>query len=367
MKVFILTTALAPYRIDYFNELGKHCDLTVCFETKEDTGRDESWYKNDFKNFRAIFLSNWDKPQSRIRTDVFKYMRHTNYDIAIAFEYSTPTALLFMLSNLLIRKPYCINGDGGFISNGIAKSAIKRFFIKRAAACLASGKMAAQYFLHYGANKDQILYHGFTSLDKSDIIYEAISCEEKLAIKTELNISLKKTAITVGQFIHRKGFDVLITAWEKVNPSYNLLIVGGGEKENEYIEQIRTLKLDNIKIVGFKKKEELVKYYKACDLFILPTREDVWGLVINEAMACGLPIITTDRCIAGLELIKDNENGFIVPVERADILAERIEKVMSDEIFASSMAVACLDKIRPYTIENMANQHYNILRKVLDN
>lgn len=118
--------------------------------------------------------------------------------------------------------------------------------------------------------------------------------------------------------------------------------------------------------MGFKKKEELVKYYKASDLFVLPTREDVWGLVINEAMARGLPVITTDKCVAGLELISDYENGFIVPVERADILAERIEDVMSDERLATRMAEASLEKIRPYNIENMASQHFNILRKIMD-
>jgi len=119
--------------------------------------------------------------------------------------------------------------------------------------------------------------------------------------------------------------------------------------------------------VGFKKKEELVKYYKASDLnFVLPTREDVWGLVIKEAMACRLPVITTDKCVAGLELISDYENGFIVPVERADILAERIEDVMYDERLATRMAEASLEKIRPYTIENMVSQHFDILRKIMD-
>ena len=116
----------------------------------------------------------------------------------------------------------------------------------------------------------------------------------------------------------------------------------------------------------FKNKEELLKYYKASDLFILPTREDIWGLVVNEAMACGLPAITTDKCVAGLELIKDYENGFIVPTERAEILADCIEKVMSDEQLTASMAMASLRKISTYTIETMASQHFNILRKVMD-
>ena len=54
----------------------------------------------------------------------------------------------------------------------------------------------------------------------------------------------------------------------------------------------------------------------------MPTREDIWGLVINEAMAYGLPIITTDNCLAGLELIKNEENGYIIPVNNTELLAQ---------------------------------------------
>ena len=80
------------------------------------------------------------------------------------------------------------------------------------------------------------------------------------------------------------------------------------------IEIADTITEDNkyILFVEFKRKEELAEYYKMADLFVLPTREDIWGLVINEAMAKGLPIITTDKCVAGLELIQNGMNGQIV-------------------------------------------------------
>ena len=73
--------------------------------------------------------------------------------------------------------------------------------------------------------------------------------------------------------------------------------------------------LKNINFLEFEKKEVLYKYYKAADLFILPTREDIWGLVINEAMAHGLPVITTKKCVAGMELVIKGVNGEIVEVE----------------------------------------------------
>ncbi len=88
---------------------------------------------------------------------------------------------------------------------------------------------------------------------------------------------------------------------------------------------------------------------------MLPTREDIWGLVINEALAYGLPTITTDRCVAGLELIENGVNGYVVPVEEAQSLAEKINAVLSGDM--QQMGEASLQKVRPYTLENMARTH----------
>ena len=112
----------------------------------------------------------------------------------------------------------------------------------------------------------------------------------------------------------------------------------------------------------FKTKEELKCYYQAADLFVFPTREDIWGLVVNEAMANGLPVITTDKCVAGLELIRDGENGYIVPVENVDILAGKITVLLQNDSLRKIMAQKSLEYIKRYTIENMAVAHLKIIR-----
>jgi glycosyltransferase involved in cell wall biosynthesis len=115
-------------------------------------------------------------------------------------------------------------------------------------------------------------------------------------------------------------------------------------------------KVSNVHFVGFKNKETLEKYYKSSDLFILPTRGDTWGLVINEAMAYGLPIITTDRCIAGTELV-DDENGKIIPTESVEAIVEAVRTLINDEIKLKEMGQKSLEKIRWYTFESMAKVH----------
>lgn len=104
-------------------------------------------------------------------------------------------------------------------------------------------------------------------------------------------------------------------------------------------------------VTGFKTQAKLREYYKAGDLFVLPTREDVVGLVINEAMPCGLPIITTDRCVAGIERVRNYENGFIAPTEDADYLTRRIKALLSDTEMSNRMASKSIERIKSYIIE----------------
>ena len=94
---------------------------------------------------------------------------------------------------------------------------------------------------------------------------------------------------------------------------------------------------------------------------VLPTREDIWGLVINEAMAQGLPVVTTNRCLAGLTLVKNGENGYIVPVAGVEALKQAIEKGFEGDN-ASEFGRKSLEKIRNYTIERMAAEHRDIFK-----
>ena len=172
-------------------------------------------------------------------------------------------------------------------------------------------------------------------------------------------------AISIGQFIRRKGFDVLLRAWAQ-EPKEDHLYIIGAQPTEEYLELKDSLGLDNVHFEGFKCKEELKEYYQAADLFILPTREDIWGLVINEAMANGLPVITTDRCVAGLELVRDGVNGYIIPVDDVDILVKRIHQIAENSELQMSMKQASLATISEWTIENMAKKHIEVLDAHID-
>lgn len=364
MRILILTTVMAPYRVNLFNELAKYCKLAVCFEQQTDVSRNNNWYEKKINNFEFIALKKWDRSIKTVKFDVLNYLHKNKYDLAISYEYSTNTAMLFMFICKLKNIPYLINCDGGLINSDPIKDKVKRFFIKRATACLASGEHAKQYFVHYGAKEENIYYHNFSTLYEKDISSNVINNEDKKILKEKLNIIGKKTVIAVGRFIPLKKFDILIKAWKNVSSDCQLLIIGGGDEKSNYEILINDLSLANVKLIDFISKEDLKNYYRASDLFVLPTESDVWGLVINEAMACGLPVITTDKCVAGLELVKDNENGFIIPVNDEVSLAEKINVILNNNELSARMSYNNLKKIREYTIENIATKHIETIKKV---
>lgn len=362
MKVLWLSNVPSPYRVDFFNRLGEKLELTVLFEMRNASDRDKSWMTDAFKNFNGIFLNG-------IRTSadkafcikVIQWLQKDKYRLIIISNYSTPTGMLAIEWLKLMRIPFVIEADGGFFKGGTGgKERFKKHLISSARFWLSSGRKTTEYLVSYGAVQDSIYQFPFSSITQSDILTRKLYFNEKLKLRVQLGIKGEKVAITVGQFIYRKGFDILISAWMYMKPEYTLLIIGGGELEPELAEMIRDNSLKNVYLLGFRRKEELYKYYLASDLFILPTREDIWGLVVNEAMACGLPVITTNKCIAGMELIEDNKNGFVIETENEADLYKKAEYILLQDDIREAMADSCLDTIQNYTVEKMTEAHINI-------
>ena len=151
----------------------------------------------------------------------------------------------------------------------------------------------------------------------------------------------------------------------KIGPSIGFYFVGE-DPTDEFTQWKISHNLTNVHFVGFKTKRELAEYYAAADIFVLLTREDIWGLVINEAMAYGLPIITTNTCIAGLELVKPGSNGYLVSFENQPEIIESILSILQDGNLTDSFKEYSLKKIQNYTISEMSKKHLEIF-KMLSN
>ena len=362
MRVLYLTNYAAPYKVNFFDRLGTHVDLTVLFAgAEEQQVRSASWFIEGEGGFEKVFLKKkvGSLAGEHLCLDVIDWLKK-GYDKIIIGGYSSPTAMLAMAWLRLHKIPFYMSVDGGLIREESApKYRFKKLLVGGASQWLSSGKYTTDFLVHYGAQREKIKEYPFSSLLAEDIREAIVSEAEQQALRSELEIKEKKMVLAVGQFIHRKGFDILLRAAGSLDEDTGIYIVGGKPTE-EYLQMVQELNLKNVHFVGFVKKERLAQYYEAADLFALPTREDIWGLVIGEAMAYGLPVVTTDCCVAGLELLEEGVSGHIIPVEDVQALADSINAVFAAG--SKKMGAAALESIRRYTIENMVDVHARILK-----
>ena len=358
MKILFITTIPSPYRVSFFNELGKVSDLTVLFEKSVSDERDDSWSKYRFNNFKGIVLKGKAvSVNTAFCPSILKYL-NKKWDRIIVCNISTPTGMLAIQYMKMHHIPYWIEGDGGFAKSGKGlREYIKKHFISGATGYFSTSDAHDSYYKTYGANSKRIFRYPFTSISTNDIVDHLCTKEEKTKLRSELEIYEDRIIIAVGQFIKRKGFDVLIKASNMLPNDYGIYFIGGQPTE-DYLSMAKGR--NNIHFIGFKTKEELQKYYLAADLFVLPTREDIWGLVINEAMACGLPIITTDKCIAGLELVENGVNGYLVPVNAPKQTAQKIKECFLEDNLVT-YGKNSISKIQDFTFEKMARRHMEVL------
>ena len=367
MRVLFSANAPSPYTTEFFNDLGKLCDLTVVYERRYNRDRLKAWQDSvQSASYRKLFpvgikIGN----ETGFNPSVIKNLSAKKYDVFVVGNYSSPTGMLMILFMRFRKIPFLIYADGGMAkSDSRIKFALKKFFISKASAWISSGSVTDHYLTHYGADQSRIYWHPFTSLREECIEKEPSSTSEKQELRNRLGINEKKVVLSVGRFIHVKGYDVLLRASAKLGKDTGVYIIGGSPSE-EYLELQRQLSLENIRFVGHVSANELKEYFRAADLFVLPTRGEAWGLVINEAMANGLPVITTDKCVAGLELVEDFDNGFIIPVDDVEVLAEKMCAVLEDDVLREKMALESIRIIQPYSIEGMAKAHYEIFTDYL--
>ena len=358
-RILYLTNIPSPYRVEFFNELTKYMDVTVAFELRNAKNREESWQSGENYKFKSVFMKPLiTKTESAYCPEVFKLLKEFKNDIIVVGGYATPTGMAAILYLKAKKIPFYLNCDGGFIGNdSLFKKKVKTFFIGSANYYLSTGVGADKYLVYYGAEKERIYHYSFTSLRKEDIEVKVKTGDEKVSLRKELGITEKNMIVFVGSFIHRKGIDILLKACKDMEDTAVVLV--GGSDISAYKDMVSEKLKEHIYTVGFKNKEEIKLYYQAADLMVLPTRDDIWGLVINEAMAQGLPVVTTNRCLAGLSLVKNGENGYIVPVEDVKTTKEAIEKIFEDGS-AAELGRKSLEKIRDYTIERMAAEHRDI-------
>lgn len=371
IKILYFNNFEAPYRVPFYNLLGNKYKLTLLLTDKpEDVKeRNAKWFSREKKIYQTKYLRK-DLFCIVSLYDMIKNIKRN--DVVFMDMYGTKYHVLMMLLMYLFNKKIYLSVDGLLKKNNESffRKLLKSIVLHRPNIILSPSPYVDRCLMSYGVNKNKILRYHFTSINKSDIVnYDMQTDEYKLSLRNELNLPTCencKIILTVGRFTNasgiRKGYDILLESMGLLPKNYYLVIVGG--TPDEYFTKILESRKDNrVILVDFKDKETLKKYYDSADVFCLQTREDIWGLVVNEAMARGLPIVTTSTCGAGIALVKNGKNGYIGDADDIDKLVTHLKMILENEEIRMQMGKNCVKIISNWTIEKMAAEHYLIFDK----
>jgi len=243
--------------------------------------------------------------------------------------------------------------------------------VRCANAWIAYGTRAKEYLVSLGAREEKT----FCAYNTVELDYfatnAALSDEERVSLRRQLSISTEYVALYCGNLLKMKGITELLqgfAAFSKKHDNVTLLLVGSGRDKTYFETLARTLGIDErVVFVGYVDRASLPRYYGIADILVHPSHSEVWGLVINEALACGVPVIATEVCGAVADLLRHGENGFIIPVKSpraiSDALAQFFELPPAEQ---QAMRAAARAAVAPYTIQRAADAFVSAVRCALE-
>jgi len=239
------------------------------------------------------------------------------------------------------------------------KSLAYRWFIPRFDACLAVGQWSREYFMHYGADPKRIFLVPH-AIDSRRFQIETERLEpRRLELRKKKDLKENSTVFMFsGKFIPKKRPKDFVQAIRKAverNPRIEGLMVGDGPLRVACEVLVREQNLP-IRFTGFLNQSQITEAYVASDVLALPSDGgETWGLVVNEAMACGRPCIVSDRVGCGPDLVIPQKTGSIFLLGNVVGLANSMLEFAENPERMISMGVEARSRLRSYSVDAAVN------------
>lgn len=369
-KVFHLHPEITPYRLPLFEEFSKRVDLYVLFcKTKS---KERLWnasaggYSFRHEVLRSITIGpviiNYLPPFKALTERYNIFMIDDDPRITLS------KIFVFLVAKLR-RKTVIIWSeaiDEGYYNkirdliNRYLLYPIRRLVYHYVDGFVAFGEKTVSFLMQHGVSREKI-YSGIQTIPVTGF-KNPISEAKKEKLKGALGFSSKKVIFFVGYLTQRKGARELIKAFKQLDRDDAVLIIAGAGKEEGHL---RTLAEGSrhIYFTGYVTEQEKAQYYGIADIFVMPSFVDSWGLVVNEAMMLGLPIITTTG--AGASTLVQG-NGILVAPGDIKALAQAMGYLLDEDRERKKMGVRSKEIIKDYTIERAAEYLSKAIHTVLE-
>ncbi len=372
VRVALLTEIISPYRIPVFNELAadKRIDLDVLFFSESEGRRNwrVPWERIRFKHRvlpGVLIARRYQGGPVFFNPGVLTALRQGKYQAVICFGYHHPTIWLALLWCRFSRARALLWSEST-LRDARSLSALvewlKRRLLRRFDGFVAAGKSQAEYLRHLGA-PDGKTWVAPDAVD-SDFFTAQSTIHRDRKRETKQSLGVEGPIILyVGRLLDAKGIPELLHAFERVvsQTQATLILVGDGPDRARYQDYCGERGLTAIRFEGYCPQEELPCCYGIADVFVFPTRSDPWGLVLNEAMCAGLPVICSIAAGAAADLVQPGRNGLLHEPRDVETLEEHMLTLLGDEELRRRMGNASRDIIADFSPRKMAQGFYDAL------
>lgn len=315
-----------------------------------------SWHRILLPSIRLPFFL--DTFNLYINPTAFFVFAKINPDIIVISGWDLPVYhMAFIYAKIFHKKLILWSGSTKYENNFLRTITLPlvKFIVRNVDAIIVYGKRAKEYCLMLGATDKKI----FTGIYAGDTEYymsaSARLISQKSKIRRKYSLPEKNFIfLYVGQLIKRKNLIRLIDAFKGLSNESSLVIVGDGPLKKVLIDKIKIESIPNIYFLGPRNRNELPEMYNLADVFILPSFQEVWGLVVNEAMACSLPVIVSKEAGASGDLVYEGENGYIFDSNNVSQLKNIMHKLLSTPGLAAKMGCQSREIIKNVTPEALA-------------
>lgn len=363
MNILFLTVMPSPYQRQLFACLAENgMNIEVLYFTWG--AHDRVWGLPELAKYEKVMCG---RTLSKVggsahwNPAVMKHVSESSPELVVVSDYSAPTAQVAMRGLARRGVPFIFWGEvPGFSKRGRLGTFLRNRLqgpLSHSAAIAAIGRVAVDAYEAKYPRKPIANIPYFCDLTH---FKEARSKRRKKKVTIDILFS--------GQLIRRKGVDVLIDAFSRIAEEHSnvrMLLLGNGPDREILSKRVPPGLRDRVVFLGHKDPNDLPEFFASADIFCLPSRHDGWGVVVNEALGAGLPIIVSDKVGAGRDLVDHGVNGFVTPVGDVEALAQAIDQLVSDDAMRARFASVSAQLAEKWDVAEGARRWSQLFASVL--
>ena len=312
-----------------------------------------------------------DLPPLVVQRAVARLLNDISPDVVAVPGWPSAGALAAISWCNLHRKPVVLMSASQFrdATRWRATEYIKRRIVRQCSAALTGGSNQSDYIYRLGL-PSECIFEGYDVVDNQHFADGANSARsDARQLRSRLGLP-EKYFLAVSRFVAKKNVNQLLRAYAKyrdnVSAPWQLVLVGDGPLRPQVLGEISRLGLsDNVVLPGFIQYPQLPLCYGLARAFVHASSAEQWGLVVNEAMASGLPVIVSDRCGCATDLVQDGRNGFTFDPGNVEQLAHLLTRTDSNEANLEAMGRASQDIINLWGPDRFANGLWNAVEAAM--